>query len=332
MYHPPYILCIILYSMKWNKRNIIIATFAIFILLSLIMGSLFMQKGLQTNNWEGLTNKITSQYNVQLPPENKICCLYCYYEKNEQYKNNFIYFMENGILPTVNYYIIINGEQHDVNIDRIKNRNNINIIYRKNEGYDFGAYSDVIQNYMSQKYKYYFFINTSVIGPNFTPSNIQNDGTDKDWTKPFLSLFGEDNDVKVVGTSVNICNIKNPTIVELYGDKPVYSHVQSMFFCIDDVYFNYLKNDIDFFNKTQIYENIQDVIIRKELGLSQYAINNGWNINCILSKYRGLDYRTVDKNINFSSNEIGDPYFVGAYFGNTIEPYEVIFFKNSRFL
>jgi len=38
---------------------------------------------------------------------------------------------------------------------------------------------------------------------------------------------------------------------------------------------------------------------------------------------------SVDKDINPTSIS-GDPYFNGAYFGETIDPYEVIFFKTTR--
>jgi hypothetical protein len=45
------------------------------------------------------------------------------------------------------------------------------------------------------------------------------------------------------------------------------------------------------------------------------AINNDWNINCILPKYKNLDYIHINKNINASSNiHNGDPYYKDSYF------------------
>ena len=39
---------------------------------------------------------------------NRICCIYTYYEKNENYLDNLNYFVNNGIIDNVNYIIIEN--------------------------------------------------------------------------------------------------------------------------------------------------------------------------------------------------------------------------------
>ena len=251
---------------------------------------------------------------------NKYCCIYSYYEKDELYKNNFNFFLKEGILNNVDYYIIINGDS-SVNIP---DRDNIVVYKRENKGYDFGAYSYAI-NKLDKTYDYYFFINTSICGPYF-----EKDKEHKDWIYYFLDLFNED--VKVVGTSINICREKlreKYNLIEIYNRYPL-SHVQSMFFCIDNEYFNYLNN-INFFNEDELNNAIDMhyVIVHKEIGLSQHAINNNWNINCILSKYKNIDYRILNKDINNTSFN-GDPYYKNKYFGEDIDKYEVIFYKNNR--
>ena len=264
-------------------------------------------------------NIIENFNNMEEESNNKLCLLYAYYEKNELYKNNFITFLENGIVQEIDYYIIINGTC-SVNIPKYSN---IKIYYRPNIGYDFGAYSYCIQNHLKKEYQYYFFMNTSVIGPYLKYNSA--------WYIPFLELFKEN--VVLVGTSINMFDeniIETYNLTEIYGDKTVYSHVQSMFFCINNPYFHYLKN-INFFNEGKInaMKNIKEIIVYKELGLSQHALNNGWNINCMLDKYKDLDYTTFDYNINVDSMN-GDPYYEGAYFGDTIDKYDVIFYKNNR--
>jgi len=254
---------------------------------------------------------------------NKIACLYSYYEKNDLYKNNVLFFINNAILPTVDYFIIVNGNQ-TINFYQYK-KENIYFLYRDNEGFDFGAYADALTSIVKKKYDYYFFINTSVIGPLF--KNEQH----REWPDYFIDLFTDDN-VKVVGTSINTTCLNSfmQHWRDLYGNKNVFSHVQSMFFCIKQDYLDYL-NSLDFFNTEKINElHIHEIVIQKEVGLSQLAINNGWNINSILSKYKGLDYRNIHENINTCS-ENGDPYFHGTYFNESIDKYEVIFFKNNRF-
>jgi len=105
-----------------------------------------------------------------------------------------------------------------------------------------------------------------------------------------------------------------------------------MFFCIDKEYFNYL-NKINFFNEDELNnsQNFTYIIAYKEIGLSQHAIINNWNINSILSKYKDIDYRLVDTDFNNTSKS-GDPYYEKSYFGNDIDKYEVIFYKNNRYI
>lgn len=247
--------------------------------------------------------------------DNKLCVIYNYYEKNDLYKSNFIYFLNNGMLEEIDYYIIING-MCSVNIPNI---NNINVYYRENIGYDFAAYSYIINNKLFKKYDYYFFINTSVSGPYLKNNN-------KKWYEYFIELFNEK--VHLVGTSINICTIKGLCIYKNYT-KNVNPHVQSMFFVLDYKYFNELVNE-NFFNEKEIINMSFDELIRnKEVGLSSNAINKGYNINSILPKYKNLDYININEDINKNSVN-GDPYYKNAYFGETINPYDVIFYKTNR--
>ena len=267
-----------------------------------------------------ILNKLCKMKNNEFfSNNNRICCFYSYYEKNDLYKNNFIYFLKHGILDYVDYIIIINGKC-SIGIPEM---DNIKVYVRENMGYDFGAYSYAIKK-LENKYDYYFFINTSVKGP-YLKNN------DKDWTDYFLNLFNKD--VKLVGTSINICNIKKLKLKydlkKYYSKDPPYSHIQSMFFGIDSEYFNFLK-DINFFDENELKDkDMEYIIAKKEIGLSQILLKRGYNINSILPKYKDLDYRLLDKDINHTSLH-GDPYYKNRYFGNTIDKYEAIFFKNNR--
>jgi hypothetical protein len=239
---------------------------------------------------------------------NKYVCLYAYYEKNDVYKNNLMYFLKNGgILDNVDYYIIINGSS----TVEIPKRDNIIVVRRDNIGYDFGAWSHIIENYIKKKYDYYIFINSSVIGP-YTPKN-------RNWLDMFLSLFNKD-DVKLVGSSINM----------YYTHLGLKSHVQSMFFILNNDGYQYLKS-INFFNEKKINEIkiiFPDLVYEKEIGMSQHILEKGWNINCILPEYRNLNYRIENININPTG---ADPLHPNAYFGRTLTPEEVVFYKGYRF-
>ena len=275
----------------------------------------------QLINCEFDNNQLISELdNNQLITEldKKICCLYVYYEKNIKYKFNFMYFLNNAILENIDYYIIING----VSSINIPEKNNIRVFYRKNDGYDFGAYSHLIKK-INKNYNYYFFINTSVLGPFINNYN-------KKWYEYFIELFNKD--TKIVGTSINIYQkyiVSNYNLINMYGKKNVFSHIQSMFFCIDNEYFNYLQN-INFFNEEELLnKDFNYIIAYKEIGLSQIALNNNWNINCLLPNYKNLDYRRLNYDINIKSRN-GDPYYDKSYFGTNIKKEDVIFYKTNR--
>jgi len=243
----------------------------------------------------------------------KICVIYNYYEKDETYKDNLQFFLDNGILDEVDYYFVINGNY----TIQFPQKPNVKVYTRENKGYDFGAYSYIIDKL--DVYDYYFFMNTSVKGP-YLKDNSK-------WYDKFLPLFNEN--VHLVGTSINICTMDAYCGITPQSEKSVNPHVQSMFFVVDQKYFNDLKHD-NFFNESEINNmDFTQLIIKKEIGLSELAIKKGYNINCILSKYKNLDYLNIDKDINPTSMG-GDCYFKGAYFGETIDPYEVVFFKNNR--
>ena len=274
----------------------------------------------QTDDTQTDDTEFKSKDDTEFKPiENPKCvCIYAYYEKDEKYKENLIYFINNGILDDIDYYIIINGSC-SVSIPEL---DNITVINRENKGYDFGAWNYCVNNFINKKYDYYIFLNTSVRGPYLNNSNTN-------WIKEFLKLFNT-KEVKLVGTTISV--FSNPggyfdrnTLKNIFNHDGPYTHVQSMFFILDDESFNYLKN-IEFFKKD--FYNFKDVIINKEIGMTQFILKNNWNINCSLHKYRNYDYRIVKQNFNTTGE---DPCMKDGYFGKSIDPYEAIFFKNNRY-
>lgn len=260
--------------------------------------------------------------------------LYAYYEKNDMYKENLRYFLDNGLIESVDAYIISNGPVS------VQIPEGVTLLCRENRGADFAAWNHGLK-YLSQNnktYDYYFFINTSIRGP-FLPKYYT--GT---WLDAYLQLFTYMDDSKgairpeihLVGCT--ICNLStkseyNPIIQEIVRARglnrhPPFTHVQSMFFgitkrALDHVY---LKGLFDYSGAT-----IADTVFNQEITLSQMILDNGWNINCMLNAYRDinwLDIRTDCEVIGAHSG--GDLWWNNAYFGKNIHPYEVIFFKNNR--
>jgi flagellar basal body-associated protein FliL len=83
-----------------NKNKNIIIILIVIIFLILLFRCLYINN---VENFENLDN-----FELQ----NKYVCMYAYYEKNNDYKENFKYFLDNVILKknNIDYYIIINGE------------------------------------------------------------------------------------------------------------------------------------------------------------------------------------------------------------------------------
>lgn len=284
--------------MLWIRKTTLILCFMIVMIVVLYLGKVLFRKNCHQE-----------------------VLFYCYYEKNQQYKENFEYFLENVVKPhqtTMDFYIIINGNS-TVNVPSFQNTT---IIHRENKGYDFGAYSHCITHHVSRTYEYYMFMNSSVRGP--IPSNT-------DWKNRFKKLF--EKDVGLVGVSINM--VSRTTLEHLAQGKHIpftkniLSHVQSMFFILKKDVFLFLQRK-GFFSDEEKLNNTTDlmkIIIQKEVGMSQMVLDAGWNINCILTKYQNHDYRVLKNNINTSCE---DPYFHSCYFGNDIKPEEAIFHKISR--
>jgi hypothetical protein len=252
---------------------------------------------------------------------NQILVLYAYYEKDEVYKNNLELFLRKGIYSECDYVFIVNGKS---TVD-IPNVSNIRVLSKANEDYDFGAYNHALNNIQYDQYKYIIFMNTSVRGP-FIPPYVR-----MKWYEPFIDMLKDDkNKVKLVGTTINI--LSSPTqisrIFENYsGFSRPHTHVQTQFFAMDKECLDFLLSK-DLFS-SKCYNNFTDIIVIKELMMSQLVLHNGWNINAIVAGYNGLDYRTLQNDVNFSGYG-HDPGFANTCFGRTIHPYECIFIKTNR--
>lgn len=241
---------------------------------------------------------------------------YCYYEKNQEYKDNLKFFLHKGIDPENYYVFIING---DITVD-IPLSKNIRVITRPNIGYDFGAYSDALKIINTDEYDYIFFINTSVRGP-FLPTYFK----DK-WTKPFIDMINDK--TKLVGTTICISNDHQ----HMNMWKPPYPHVQSMMFAMDQECLQFFKYK-GLFNQ-QYEEDIVKLIARFELTMSMLVLSNGWNIGCLVKEYKDIDYNNINDfpgrkdQLNIEHN--GDINYPMGCFGRTPHPFEIIFIKTNR--
>ena len=171
---------------------------------------------------------------------------------------------------------------------------NIKVLKKENHGYDFEAWYYGI-NYIDRNlYKKFIFINSSCIGP-FIPLWFHN--LNIHWTTCITNMLSEK--VKLVGCTVN---------------DDISEHIQSYFWCTDNIGLNILlENKI--LSKNNY--NFQNTIINLEVGMSK------------LIKEKGYEIKGIAMN-NMLNDNTHDIHFNNKYYGTTINPLEIIFYKNNR--
>jgi hypothetical protein len=149
-------------------------------------------------------------------------------------------------------------------------------------------------------------MNSGVIGP-ILPTYF----TYYHWSNIFIKKIN--NIVKLVGTTI-VC--LEPSDLGGYGPK-----VEGFFFMVDHCGLNLLKQEgTIFFN----HNDKTDAIVNGEYGLSNCILKHGYSIDCILSKYKNIDWRNI---FNWNRNNNIHPSRKNSFYGNSINPFEVIFHK-----
>lgn len=223
------------------------------------------------------------------------------YVKRPTSSFNLKYFVTN-LRANIDYVFVLNGFECDVDIPRVSN---VTILARENVGFDFASHTVALNFIKDRSYKYYFFMNCGVIGP-ILPAYME----DTDWSEIFISKLK--GDVKLVSTTIAYTGI-----VEPYEDPK--TMVEGFFFMTDSEGLSILQKEELF----KIYINKWDVIRYCEFRTAEIMFKHGYNIDCMLGPYKGIDWRTDDKKVN--NNMI--PSTPGDFYGTSVLPYDVIFHK-----
>lgn len=238
----------------------------------------------------------------------KSVIIYTYFKSpSSDYNLKFFVNKELSYKNNIDYVIVINGFEHEESII-FPELKNITIIKRENIGFDFGGHAEALKYIETNKktYDYYFFMNSSVIGP-ILPHYFKKEH----WTNIFIEKITDK--VKLVGTTI-VC--LQPYDWGGYGPK-----VEGFFFMVDQIGLDTLKKE------EYIFYNHSDktsAVVNGEYGLSNCILKNGYSIDCMLRKYENVDWRN-EKNYNLNDNQ--HPSRKNRFFGTSINPYEVIFHK-----
>lgn len=232
----------------------------------------------------------------------KSLIIYTYY--STPFSNfNLDFFVKNELSykPDIDYIIVINGHNSPIQFPIIKN---LTILKRDNEGYDFGGHACALNFAQSKSYDYYFFMNSGVFGPIISDY-------DNHWSNIFIKKINEK--VKLVGTTI-VC-LPN-TDAGGYGPK-----VEGFFFMTDAIGLNILNSESTIFCN---HPTKDSAIINGEYGLSNCILKHGYSIDCMLPQYQNIDW-TDSKNYTLNNNI--HPSRKNSFFGESINPYDVIFHK-----
>lgn len=248
----------------------------------------------------------------------KTAILYCTHLINKE----FNFFLDHGYIKSdhIDFYICFNSDLDAEKYNKKYKEMDLNNIYffsRENKGHDFGAWTYLLNltinnDKISNVYDYYFFINSSCMGP-FLPIYC-----DKTWVEYFQNMIT--NKIKLIGPTINPFN-----------GKP---HVQSYFMCTDKIGLDIGINK-GIFVDDNVIRTKWELIIDKEIGYSLEIIKEGYEIKSMLHGQKNINFsKTID-----ISNDIlpfqnttynGDICYNNAYNNMTLHPFEVIFFKSNR--
>ena len=174
---------------------------------------------------------------------------------------------------------------------------------RPNSSQCFGGYSASART-LTEPYQYRFFINSTMRGPmlpTWAPK-------DKFWLDYFTERFSES--VAMVGSSINI----DPDV-----------HVQSMMMGVDQRALRILvENKI--FLPEDTYVDKKTLIYDHEVYGTQLVLKQGYNIDCMITAFQGRDWQR-ERVKPYDELVTHDLWDVGAYYGQSLHPYETIFFK-----
>ena len=235
----------------------------------------------------------------------KILVLYVFHEMNKRVD----IFLKKCIFKddNVDFLVISNGYNENLDLPSY-----VKVIRRNNVGFDFGGWSEgLLRDELYKKYDYFIFANSSIVGP-FIPDYYKDN-----WTSIFIN--GLNDDIKLYGVTIN-------------ADKdPLFrSHVQSYLFTMDKSILKFLI-DKEIFSLTNISLTMKDCIENKEVLMSRFIIDNGWNIGAVCNYYNSVDFRFKEKQPHeYDMNFTGDLTY-NKYRDKLWNEYQIVFIKGSYF-
>ncbi|KAG2498860.1 hypothetical protein HYH03_003052 [Edaphochlamys debaryana] len=248
--------------------------------------------------------------------------MYIFAPTDPQFVHNLEYFVREAILgDTRSDYVIVVQESSDMHVVELpKLPPHARYVRHTNRCYDWGSFGWLLLTGRvdPRRYRYFFFINCSVRGP-FLPPYAQGR---VHWTEPFTRKLTDE--VKLVGPTIS-CE-GSPLNGDFRGKWRSNPHVQSFVVATDQVGLQVLLDDGRVFH---CHNTRWNTIYYSELGSSTAILHAGYNLDCLMTKYQGVDWRNKS---NWGCNQRYSPQSDLTYDGISLDPYEVLFIKVKQVL
>jgi hypothetical protein len=247
--------------------------------------------------------------------------MYIFSPTDPEYERNMRYFIEHGIREDhpCHYIIVVQRVAGRSFVDLPKLPANAWYEFHDNVCFDYGTMGWLMRSGKVDfsRYKYFIMMNSSVRGP-FVPAYHRGGP----WSRIFTERITDS--VKLVGSTISCEG------APLGGDPSAEwrqnPHVQSYVLATDQTGLAILQRGGQVFS---CYDNLHDTIYFAELGSSLAVLEAGFNIDSLMLRYQGVDWR--DKR-NWRCNAGYSPYAEHHYDGLSVEPLEVVFVKVKSYL
>lgn len=226
--------------------------------------------------------------------------LYAYFESPIASKN-LSFFLDCGLIrdPAYTFVFILNGHKCSVPIPALSNTR---VLRRDNQGFDFGAWGEGLALLDIKEYSHFIFINSTCIGP-FIPRY-----SSSNWVESFI--YNINSKYKLCGPTINY--LKDNPISEV-------PHIQSFAFGTDYTGLKLLLDNSIFSPIENIDKNT--LVLNHEIEASKTILDAGYKL------YAFQLSESLVKETNYPHDDI---HYNGAYYGDTLNPIEVMFVKSNR--
>lgn len=260
--------------------------------------------------------------------DNDTLIFYIFSDTDPEYVENLRFFVEHGTKSNhADYVVVVQDQASTSNAQENKIGRILKdlpagsiVLHHVNDCYDLGTFGwSLKQPSIASKlssYKYFVMINSSVRGP-FVPPYVPNR---HEWHRLLTRRLGGTTNVRLVGGSIS-CEGMDSTVQNAYVSFP---HVQTWLFAVDREGLRILETA-----KTplQCHADRENAIIHGEIGASMAIVHAGYNIDCLLEPYQGIDWRNWR---NHKCNDMQNPMKHGNFMGTTLHPYATVFTKYKQ--